>query len=810
MNTKRVPPGQIPNQIKVTEYVREDSGIAAAYAGWLLAQLGAEVTRLVAEDIPEPNTASPLSVTKLALAKGKRSVEYGGDAAAFNEQLEIADIFLCDSPDALEKELESPDAFQARHPTLIISIASVFGLASPYAKFSATALDAQALSGVAWSLGSPERKPLSLPPGVIEHQAGVVLASSSLLALQVAEDCGRGRLVDISLADILASYIGGNSRLYIHHGLQWHRSGRRAPGSGGAYPYVILPCKDGEVCVFGRTPEEWQRLVAVMGNPAWASDPRYQDLRALGQQYPEEGDELIKPWLAKHTKAELEKIALENNLILSPVRDFADVLNTQQFDHRKFFHSMEITGKSVKVPNLPFKVTEARNDDAENIAHTLLAHKSIPFTHAPKACSPQPLSGIRVLDFGWVWSAPWVSTMLAELGAEVIKVEHAKRPDNLRLSGRVIRDGKKVDGPSKEMSPIYHQVNHGKLGITLNAKEPRAVELLKRLVAMSDIVVENMSPGTMERTHLGYDTLREVNPKIVMLSMSAAGQFGPQSNMRAYAPNMSSSSGLESLVGYRNESPIGALCFALGDPNASSHAVLAVLAALSRVRATGLGCHIDLAQIEALVGVLRPYLIDSQMNDQQSPTLGNAHPDFAPHGIYPAQEDDAWLSLAVTTESQWQALGNLAGKLAGNITSEVVGGEVQKLWGESNNFKDNGARLENLEALDSAIASWTGIQPRDELVQQLREAGIASSPVLSIQEQWEEPHYRARGIKHPVNIPVYGTEELFQAPWRFSDFNPKITEPGPSTGQHNHQVFSELLGLDDDEISALEKAGVIA
>ena len=449
MNTKQA----LTGQIKVAEYVSKDSGIAAAYAGWLLAHLGAEVTQLVAEQLPDSNEASPLTVTKLALSKGKTCVEYGHDAVVFNEQLENADIFLCDAPNDFEKAHQSLNALQARHSTLIISIASVFGLTSPYAEFSATALDAQALSGVAWSLGDPERKPLSLPPGVIEHQAGVVLASSSLLALQVGEDCGRGRLVDISLADVLASYIGGNSRLYIHHGLQWHRSGRRAPGSGGAYPYVILPCKDGEVCVFGRTPEEWQRLVAVMGNPAWASNPRYQDLRALGQQYPEEGDELIKPWLAKHTKAELEKIALENNLILSPVRDFADVLNAQQFNHRKFFKATEIAGKPVKVPNLPFRATEVRQDDAENIASTLLAHKSVPFTGTPKACSPQPLSGIRVLDFGWVWSAPWVSTMLAELGAEVIKVEHAKRPDNLRLSGRVIRDGKKSTVPQKKCPP---------------------------------------------------------------------------------------------------------------------------------------------------------------------------------------------------------------------------------------------------------------------------------------------------------------------------------------------------------------------
>src|SRR4029453_11943652 len=132
----------------------------------------------------------------------------------------------------------------------------------------------------------------------------------------------------------------------------------------------------------------------------------------------------------------------------------------------------------------------------------------------------RPLGGLRVLDSGWVWSAPWVGGILAEFGARVIKVEHGARPDSTRLAGRPIRDGQKVEGPTKEMSSMFHQINHGKLGITLNAKEPRAVEILKRLAAESDVVVENMSPGAMDRAGLGYEALRAVNPRLVYVSMA--------------------------------------------------------------------------------------------------------------------------------------------------------------------------------------------------------------------------------------------------------------------------------------------------
>lgn len=776
--------------VRVAEYV--GSGIAAAYAGWLLARLGAEVTRLVSPLEHGEKVSSPLQLALEVLAEGKATAICPATTDEFDALLETYDILLCDAPHALEATTGSVKSLNTRLPRLVVGVATTFGLDGPYAKFPGCGLDAQALSGVAWSLGEPGRAPLSLPPGIVEHQAGAMLAAGSLLALQVRDECGRGRLVDIALSEVLASYVAANCRVFIHHGLRWHRSGRRASGSGGAYPYVILPCKDGEVCIFGRTREEWERLVQVMGSPAWAAQPRYQDLRAVGTQYPEEVDQLMLPWLALHTKAELEAIALAHNLIVSPIRDFADVLQTPQFAARNFFVSNRAADCPVRAPGLPFRVSESRADSAVNIASTLLGGSAPP--RAPAASIARPLSGLRVLDFGWVWSAPWVGTMLGELGAQVIKVEHAKRPDNLRLSGRVIRDGKIVEGPSKEMSPMYHQINHGKLGITLNAKEPRAVELLKRLAAMSDLVVENMSPGSMERTQLGYDALSEVNPRLVMLAMSAAGQFGPLANMRAYAPNMSSAAGLESLVGYRDEPPIGALNFGLGDPNASVHALVAVLAALRRARITGRGCYIDLSQTEALLGSLRPYLIDSQVHGRQSPTLGNAYPDMAPHGIYPALEPDAWLTLAVASENEWRALQALVGEA----------------WMQEPRYQSRAARLANRDDLDRSIARWTGDKPRDELVANLRAAGIASSPVLSVEEQGRDPHFAARGIKHKVTIPVYGDEDLFQAPWRFSDFAPQITTCGPSLGQHNDFVLGELLGLPAEEIAELKQTGVVA
>lgn len=792
--------------VRVIEHV--DGGLTAAYAGWLMARMGARVTRLSPsrpsagrQDAPG---SSAFQLALEVLAQGKADVPCPATQAALDALLGENDILISDSAASLDALTGPVGELRARLPSLVVGIASPFGLDGPYAGYPGTGLDAQALSSVAWSLGEPGRAPLSLPAGVTEHQAGAVLAAGCLLALQVREERGSGRVVDVSLSEVLASYVAGNARLYIHHGLQWQRSGRRASGSGGAYPYVILPCKDGEVCICGRTREEWMRLVQVMGNPEWAQQPRYQDLRAMGKQYPEEVDALMLPWLARHSMAELEAAALKNNLIVSPIRGFAEVLQTGHFRERGFLVEGLAAGREVQVPSLPFRVLESRAEKAPDIAAGLLGAMPAAPARAPQATAPadarqrdpaRPLAGMRVIDFGWVWSAPWVGTMLAELGAQVIKVEHALRPDNLRLSGKVIRDGQVVEGNSKEMSPMYHQINHGKLGITLNAKEPRAVELLKRLVAMSDLVVENMSPGSLERSRLGYDELKAVNPRIVMLAMSAAGQFGDLASMRAYAPTMSSFVGMEALVGYPGEAPIGALNFGLGDPNASVHALVAVFAALRRARATGRGCYIDLSQIEALLGTLRPYLLETQVTGRQTPPLGNAHPDMAPHGIYPAAEADAWLTLAAATDGQWQALKALA---------------AGESWPQQREFQTMQGRVANRNELDAAIAAWTARHPRDELVACLRAAGIASSPVLSVEEQWRDAQFEARELKHPVDIPVYGREQLFRAPWRFSDFAPRIERCGPLTGEHNDQVFGELLGLDARQIATLKQEGVIA
>lgn len=402
---------------------------------------------------------------------------------------------------------------------------------------------------------------------------------------------------------------------------------------------------------------------------------------------------------------------------------------------------------------------------------------------------------MRVLDFSWVWSGPLVTSILAELGAQVIKVEHGQRLDNSRLRGRPLRDGKTVEGPSIETGPYFHQTNHDKLSITVNLKSPEAIGLLDKLVGESDIVVENLSPGALARAGLGYERLSAINPRLVYLSMSAAGQTGPMSNFKAYAPIMSSYCGFETMVGYPGELAMGMMNFGYGDANAAAHGLIPLMAAILEVQETGRGQHIDMSQIEALLSVIAEPLIDNFMNGCEALPTGNQHPSMAPHGIYPAAGNDRWVSIAVASDSAWQAMVNLLGRPA---------------WACDGALATSRGRIAQRDLIDAALSAWTAGIAQAQLVTLLRESGIACSPVQDIAEQWADPHFAARQIRRDAVHPITGPEQLYCAPWQMEANGPQIGASAPILGAHNDLIFGEVLGLDAQELARLKASGVLS
>jgi len=407
---------------------------------------------------------------------------------------------------------------------------------------------------------------------------------------------------------------------------------------------------------------------------------------------------------------------------------------------------------------------------------------------------PLPLEDLRVIDLGWVWSGPMVGYILADMGAEVIKLEHSQRLDNTRLRGSPIIEGKKVEGISIELGPYYHNLNRNKLSVRLNLKHPKGIELFKSLVKVSDILIDNFTPKTLNKLGLDYETLRKFRPDLIMLSLSTAGQDGPISDMLGYAPVISSLSGLESLVGYEGESPLGMMTFGLSDPNAGTHAFFAVMVALYHRERTGEGTYIDMSQFEASCALLGEALLEYQFNGKVMGPQGNRHNKQSPHGIYPCQGEDKWVAISVDSDESWDKL------------REAIGDPD---WAKDPDLQNENGRLTRKRELDKKLSAWTTQFSREDIVIRLQAHEVAAIPLLSMEEQYQDRHYQYRKIHQEVIHPLLGKELLFAVPWKLGETPGSIRKSAPLLGEHDNYVYETVLGLSPEDVQKLKEEKVI-
>jgi benzylsuccinate CoA-transferase BbsF subunit len=404
------------------------------------------------------------------------------------------------------------------------------------------------------------------------------------------------------------------------------------------------------------------------------------------------------------------------------------------------------------------------------------------------------------VDFGWVAVGPVLSSLLAEFGAEVIKVESSRRLDYCRLIPTPIREDEHVAdalamrAAEVDRVPLFHQYNRGKLGITVDLRHPQASTVLTRLVARSDVVVENFSPSVLRRAGLDYAALAQARPDLVMISCSAVGQGGPWEDVRTFAPSLTSLAGLERLIGYEGERAIGALTLGYGDPSNAHHGFFAVLAALWHRARTGRGQRIDMSQLEATAGLVGEALLDLAMNGRVWATQGARHASMAPHGHYPAAGHDAWVAIACATDAEWLGLRRAMGDPA---------------WARDPRFATLDARIALRASRDEAVSEWTRGRSPDEATARCQAEGVPATPVLGLDAHRTHPHFVARSTVVDVTHPSVGPMALYTSPIKLSATPGRIDGTAPCLGEHNETVFRGLLGLDPDEYSRLCADGVI-
>ncbi len=409
------------------------------------------------------------------------------------------------------------------------------------------------------------------------------------------------------------------------------------------------------------------------------------------------------------------------------------------------------------------------------------------------SAAPLPLEGIRIVDFTAYWAGPLPTAIMADLGAEVIKVESIQRPDQFRILA-VSGDPAEV----YELSPPFNATNRNKLGLTLDLARPEGVRLFKELVRRSDAVVQNYSPRVMPQLGLSYESLREVNPAIVMTSVSGFGQEGPWRDYVSFAAIGEALSGISGLSGYTGE---GALIHGVGvsDPFAGYLAAFSTLAAVHHARATGAGQHVDVSQLEASMQYIADALIEFEFTGRPRERATSDDSAMAPHGAFPARGEDAWVALSVATEQQWHAL----------LAAMDASGMKSPEWASDARFATPLLRRRNRAALNEQVAQWTARFDRHELARDLQSHGVPAAPVLAPSDLLKDPSLEGAGFFQYVDHPTAGRHPYPSFPARIDGAHPPITRVGPMLGEDNHYVLSKILGLGDAEIARLEADRII-
>ena len=397
------------------------------------------------------------------------------------------------------------------------------------------------------------------------------------------------------------------------------------------------------------------------------------------------------------------------------------------------------------------------------------------------ASSKGPLAGIRVADFTWIGAGSYTTKLLADFGADVIKVESSTHMDTLR-STPPFKDGIK----GIERSGYFADRNTSKRGMRLNLKHPQGLAIAKRLIACSDVVANNFRPGVMDRLGLGYAAAQALRPDIVYLSMSMQGGTGPHTKYVGFGLTIGALAGIHYSSGPPDRPPAGTSTNYPDHVPNPAHAAFAVLAALNYRRRTGCGQYIDLAQTEPTVALLGTAIVDYAVNGRIAERHGNSHPVWAPHGVYPCLGDDRWIAVAVQDDAQW---GRLADALALEPTRRAA-------WAHSE------ARETQRLTIDEWLTSETRLREPFDLMRQLQEAGVPAGVVQNAGDLIErDPQLAHRQHWQYLDHPEMGRSIYNNVPIKLSRTPGQLSRPAPMLGQHTEEICTSLLGLTTDEVA---------
>jgi crotonobetainyl-CoA:carnitine CoA-transferase CaiB-like acyl-CoA transferase len=621
-------------------------------------------------------------------------------------------------------------------------------------------------------------------------QVGEYVAGAYASAATLA--CGPGTLIDLSMLETQILGLTYYPVTYLEMlGRPW-RDARRLTVPG------IAQAEDGLVDVGCGTAQQFFDLCVMVGHPEWIDEGTEQ---TITERANENADE-IYAWVKSQTVDAVRELATAFRIPNAPVANGSNITDLDQFRERKSFTQNPRDG--FVQPGPPYRMGEGRLRDpspaprlGEHTAHYRgprdgsQRRESGPTTTRN---SISRLDGVRVLDMTTFWAGPSCTHMMTMLGADVIHVESARRPDGTRLiSGLPVSEELWW-----EKAPIFSGLNTNKKGLTLDLQTPRGRELLGRFIERCDVIVENFTPRVIDQLGLDYPVVKAIKPDVIMVRMPGFGLDGPWRDNPAFAYAIEAAAGISWLTGYPDRNPYEP--YSVGDPNAGVHALNGLLLALEHRRRTGEGSLVEAAMVDAAINIAAEQVIEYSAYGALLQRTGNRGPTAAPQNLYQTNEidefgrDDSWVAIAVADDDQWNGLCEALGTPA---------------WAASPDLATAEGRRAQHDLIDTHLADWCRGQTGDEIVECLWEAGVPVAKVMQPHRQTELPQLAFRGFFEEVDHPVTGAVRHSTVPMRFSGAPPRFHRaPAPLLGQHNRELLTEV-GLTDAEIDELEADGVI-
>ena len=774
---------------------------SAAFCGRILADLGADVIRAPWSDDapPRPPLIGGQSAYALAMNANKRLVDV--KKVGLFRVIGAADVVVTD------QGLVYSDVAGV-NPRAILVTVTAYGAGGPLGWVAASDLEITAASGCLWLAGEEGRTPVRTTLPQSPFWTGMYAAMGALAALAARERTERGQHVDVSAQAAMATVhppaiVFWNALREEHRRLGPYLFGRSIVG---AKFRNIWPCADGYVAFAvqggpigrhtGRMLAEWMRSRGALDEVVGAIDWDTFDNRSLSQGDVDRLEAAVGKFLATLTKREFFEGVIARNMLGYPVADAAEIFADEQLRVRGFWQEIELGGHRLRFPGgfalfdgvrpavrAPVAVDDARALIADwSNASAAACALPTPTTKAPAAPTagggadrPGALSALRVVEFGWAAAGPLVGKYLANHGAEVIHVESGTALDAFRATYPPFKGD-----PGPDNAWMFAFYNDGKKGVTLNLRHPKAAAVALRLVAKADVVIESFPAGTLARRGLGLDALRKAKPDLIVLSSCNQGQTGPHAQHPGYGSQLTALAGFNQLLGERDRTPV-ILYGPYIDYIAVGYGVIAILAALERRRRTGQGCAIDLSQYEAGLQFMAPTMLEFAATGAIPRRDGNRDPIARPNGVYRCAGDDRWVALSVWTDDEWARLRDVLG---------------HPEWSRDD------------PDLDRCIGEWTQPRERDEVVGELRRAGIRTAPVATIAELAADTQLAHRGFWRATTHPVLGTVIAMAPPFTLSATPAVLERAGPTLGADNDAVWRDVGELDESEYRALASEGV--